>query len=128
MNDIVKAGHLFPIRSVPLQLNNSLKAVSDQRGQSNEFKDMLDAKMLKFSRHAESRMEQRGITLQPESMMKIMNAVEEAASKGAKDSLIVYRDIAMIVNVPSRTVVTAMEGKQMKSNVFTQIDSAVILS
>jgi hypothetical protein len=34
----------------------------------------------------------------------------------------------MIVNVPSRTVVTAMDGSQMKSNVFTQIDSAIILS
>lgn len=64
----------------------------------------------------------------PESISKISDAVDAAAQKGAKDSLIVYRDIAMIVNVPSRTVVTAIEGKQMQSNVFTQIDSAIILS
>ncbi|MNG22446.1 hypothetical protein D3C84_1069280 [compost metagenome] len=89
---------------------------------------MLDSKVLKFSQHAEVRMKQRGIQLQPESLTKIMNAVDEAESKGAKDSLIVMKDIAMIVNVPSRTVVTAMDGKQMQSNVFTNIDSAVILS
>ncbi|WP_235233864.1 TIGR02530 family flagellar biosynthesis protein [Paenibacillus alkaliterrae] len=95
---------------------------------SLEFQKMLDAQVLKFSHHAEVRMQQRGIKLQPESLTKIMNAVEEAASKGAQDSLVVFRDIAMIVNVPSRTVVTAMDGGQMKSNIFTQIDSAIILS
>ncbi|WP_141500773.1 TIGR02530 family flagellar biosynthesis protein [Paenibacillus luteus] len=125
MNDGVKIGHLFPVKSTPLQ---SAKAAAGRSPQPNEFKDMLDAKVLKFSHHAEVRMQQRGIKLQPESLTKIINAVEEAASKGAQDSLIVFRDIAMIVNVPSRTVVTAMDGGQMRSNVFTQIDSAIILS
>lgn len=125
MSESVKIGHLFPVRSTPLQPTNT--AVS-RTPQSTEFRDMLDAKVLKFSHHAELRMQQRGIHLQPESLTKIMNAVEEAATKGAQDSLIVFRDIAMIVNVPSRTVVTAMDGGQMRSNVFTQIDSAIILS
>lgn len=121
----MKIGHLFPVKSTPLQ---SAKTPTSTATQSNEFKSMLDAKVLKFSHHAEVRMQQRGIKLQPESLTKIMDAVEEAASKGAQDSLIVFRDIAMIVNVPSRTVVTAMDGKQMQSNLFTQIDSAIILS
>lgn len=125
MSDSVKIGHLFPVKSTPLQ---PIKAAASRSPQSTEFRDMLDAKVLKFSHHAELRMQQRGIHLQPESLTKIMNAVEEAAAKGAQDSLIVFRDIAMIVNVPSRTVVTAMDGGQMRSNVFTQIDSAIILS
>lgn len=125
MSESVKIGHLFPVRSTPLQ---PTKTAVSRTPQSTEFRDMLDAKVLKFSHHAELRMQQRGIHLQPESLTKIMNAVEEAATKGAQDSLIVFRDIAMIVNVPSRTVVTAMDGGQMRSNVFTQIDSAIILS
>ncbi|WP_028611033.1 TIGR02530 family flagellar biosynthesis protein [Paenibacillus harenae] len=125
MNERMKIGHLFPLKSTPLLPN---KAQESRLPKSTEFQDMLDAKVLKFSHHAEVRMQQRGIQLQPESLTKIINAVEEAASKGAQDSLIVYRDIAMIVNVPSRTVVTAMDGGQMRSNVFTQIDSAIILS
>lgn len=125
MSDSVKIGHLFPLKSTPLQ---PTKTAASRTPQSTEFRDMLDAKVLKFSHHAELRMQQRGIHLQPESLTKIMNAVEEAATKGAQDSLIVFRDIAMIVNVPSRTVVTAMDGGQMRSNVFTQIDSAIILS
>ncbi|MDQ0059666.1 TIGR02530 family flagellar biosynthesis protein [Paenibacillus harenae] len=125
MSDTIKIGHLFPVKGSPLQ---ATKTAAAQGAQSTEFRDMLDAKVLKFSHHAEIRMQQRGIKLQPESLTKIMNAVEDAASKGAKDSLIVFRDIAMIVNVPSRTVVTALDGGQMQSNVFTQIDSAVIIS
>lgn len=125
MSESLKIGHLFPVKSTPLQ---PTKTAVSRTPQSTEFRDMLDAKVLKFSHHAELRMQQRGIHLQPESLTKIMNAVEEAATKGAQDSLIVFRDIAMIVNVPSRTVVTAMDGGQMRSNVFTQIDSAIILS
>ncbi|CAM4277576.1 flagellar operon protein [Paenibacillus endophyticus] len=125
MNEGMKIGHIFPVITTPHQAG---KTAVNRHSQSSEFQEMLNAKVLKFSHHAEVRMQQRGIKLQPESLTKIINAVEEAASKGAQDSLIVFRDIAMIVNVPSRTVVTAMDGGQMKSNVFTQIDSAIILS
>ncbi|WP_054028983.1 TIGR02530 family flagellar biosynthesis protein [Bacillus sp. FJAT-28004] len=125
MNEGMKIGHIFPVKSTPLQPN---KTVANRSAQPSEFQEILNGKVLKFSHHAEVRMQQRGINLQPESLTKIMNAVEEAASKGAQDSLIVFRDIAMIVNVPSRTVVTAMDGGQMRNNVFTQIDSAIILS
>ncbi|GKU78630.1 TIGR02530 family flagellar biosynthesis protein [Paenibacillus sp. L3-i20] len=128
MSDSMKIGHLFPIKTTPLQLDKNVKGSLGRAPQSTEFRDLLDSKVLKFSHHAEVRMEQRGITLQPESLSQIMKAVDDAASKGAKDSLIVFKDIAMIVNVPSRTVVTAMDGKQMQSNVFTKIDSAIILS
>ncbi|MEF2244559.1 MULTISPECIES: TIGR02530 family flagellar biosynthesis protein [unclassified Paenibacillus] len=125
MNNSIKIGQLFPVTHAPLQSDKSRKVVSEP---ASSFKQMLDDKLIKFSHHAETRLEQRGIKLMPESISKISDAVDAAAQKGAKDSLIVYRDIAMIVNVPSRTVVTAIEGKQMQSNVFTQIDSAIILS
>ncbi|MFF2888079.1 TIGR02530 family flagellar biosynthesis protein [Paenibacillus sp. NPDC057967] len=128
MSDSIKIGHLYPLRTTPLQIDKSSRALQGKSTSSTEFHDLLESQVLKFSHHAEVRMEQRGITLQPESLTKIMRAVDDAASKGAKDSLIVFKDIAMIVNVPSRTVVTAMDGKQMQSNVFTQIDSAIILS
>lgn len=128
MSNSMKIGHLYPIRTTPLPLDKTTRALPGKTPGSTEFRDLLDSQVLKFSHHAEVRMEQRGIKLQPESLTQIMRAVDDAASKGAKDSLIVFKDIAMIVNVPSRTVVTAMDGKQMQSNVFTQIDSAIILS
>jgi flagellar operon protein len=61
-------------------------------------------------------------------MAKIESAIDKAAAKGAKDSLILFKDMAFIVNVKNRTIVTAMEGSSMQDNVFTQIDSAVVIT
>jgi len=96
--------------------------------QAASFKDLLAKERLRFSQHAEQRLRQRGIVLQPDQLDRIANAVDRAATKGAKDSLVIFRDIAMIVNVPNRTVVTAMDGSSVKDHVFTQIDSAVVVA
>jgi flagellar operon protein len=92
------------------------------------FGDVLARKMdgLKFSAHAEARLVSRNIALTPELMGKLEKAVAGAASKGARDSLIITRECAFIVNIPNRTVITAMDGASMKENIFTNIDSAVI--
>jgi len=91
------------------------------------FREVLEQKQLKFSQHAEQRLRQRGIHFGPEQLGEIARAVDQAAAKGARDSLVLYRDVAMIVSVPNRTVVTAMDEASMKEHVFTQIDSAVIV-
>jgi flagellar operon protein len=62
----------------------------------------------------------------PQVMEKLNKAVSGAASKGAKDSLILMPNMAFIVNIPNRTVVTAMDGESIRDNVFTNIDSTVI--
>ena len=92
------------------------------------FADVLRTKVegLKFSAHATSRMSSRNIGMTPELMSKLEKAVSGAAVKGARDSLILMKNCAFIVNIPNRTVVTAMDGESMKENIFTNIDSAII--
>lgn len=87
------------------------------------FKQELEK--IKFSNHAIKRLESRNIQLSDEDLNKIQNAVEKAESKGAKDSLVMMDNTAFIVNIPNRTVVTAMEVAQSTENVFTNIDSVV---
>lgn len=82
---------------------------------------------LQFSKHAQERIIQRGIELTPELMEDLNVALEKADAKGAKDVVIFDSLNAFIVNVPNKTVVTTMSGSEMRSNVFTNIDSAVIL-
>ncbi|SFS79332.1 TIGR02530 family flagellar biosynthesis protein [Paenibacillus sp. BC26] len=125
MDDILKIGHLRLTGNSQLRKPNQQESTA---AGTASFKEVLDRNVLKFSNHAELRMAQRGITFKPETISKIVNAIDQAAAKGAKDSLVVYRDIAMIVNVPSRTVITALDGNSLQGNVFTQIDSAVIVS
>lgn len=92
------------------------------------FESVLQKNLLKFSNHAAKRLEQRGIELGSSQLAEISSAVDKAAAKGSKESLILMKDMALIVSVQNRTVVTAMDGSSMKDNVFTQIDSAVIIS
>ncbi|MFS0727846.1 TIGR02530 family flagellar biosynthesis protein [Paenibacillus sp. 1P07SE] len=124
MNDPIRIGQLFPAQPTPV----GVKPASRTGAPPADFKKLLDDTELRFSQHAELRMKQRGISLQPDQLQSIISAIDQAEAKGAKDSLVLMQGVAMIVNVPSRTVVTAMTGQSMLQNVFTQIDSAVVIS
>jgi flagellar operon protein len=111
---------------VPIEPVNdfSIKKAEESSGKfSSVFHEEL-AK-IKFSNHAMKRLESRNIQLSETSIDKIKNAVEKAELKGAKDSLIMLDNTAYVVNIPNRTVVTAIELKQASENVFTNIDSVV---
>jgi flagellar operon protein len=82
---------------------------------------------LTFSRHAQERLQARKIQLNESDLASLQGAVNRAEEKGAKDSLVLMRDMAFIVSVRNRTVVTAMDSEHLKENVFTNIDSAVIV-
>jgi flagellar operon protein len=97
-------------------------------GRGAGFADVLDKKIneLKFSAHAQTRIKSRDIDLSPQVMEKLTNAVDSAQSKGSKNSLVLFSNAAFIVNVPTRTVVTAMDGENIRENIFTNIDSTVL--
>ena len=121
-------GELFPNRGVYLPpaapaAKRSLPGTAEPPGTA--FRDVLGEQFVKFSHHAEQRLMQRGIRLVPEQLARIGVAIDKAAAKGAKESLVLYNDLAFIVSVKNRTVVTAMDGESLKDHVFTQIDSAV---
>ncbi len=82
---------------------------------------------IKFSNHAIERMQTRGISYSPERLQKLDEAVKKAAAKGSKDTLVLMDDSALIVSVKNNTVVTVMDKANLKENVFTNIDSTVVL-
>lgn len=82
---------------------------------------------LKFSKHASMRLEERNISLTVEQNARLESGVAKASEKGIKDSLVMIDSLAFIVNVPNKTVVTAMDQTEKKDNIFTNIDGAVIM-
>ena len=82
---------------------------------------------LKFSNHAIERMRTRGVSFTPEQMTKLESAVKKAAEKGGKDSLVLMNDTAVIVSVKNNTVVTVVDKSSLKENVFTNIDSTIVI-
>jgi flagellar operon protein len=82
---------------------------------------------LKFSAHAMQRLESRNIKLTPDDVARMNAMADKAAAKGAKQSLFLMNDVAMVVSIKNRTVITAVDHDSMKENVFTNIDSAAII-
>ncbi|MCB0365226.1 MAG: hypothetical protein KDD68_07545 [Bdellovibrionales bacterium] len=72
-------------------------------------------------------MRNRGISYGPEALAKLNQAVEKAAAKGAKETLVLTDNSALIVSVKNNTVVTVMDKGALKDNVFTNIDSTVVI-
>ena len=98
---------------------------------NSPFAQVLDQKLpsegVKFSQHAQDRLRARNINLTSSDLARLEGAVDSVAQKGGKESLVMMGDAALVVSIKNRTVVTAMDRAQMKGNVFTNIDSAVII-
>ncbi len=88
---------------------------------------VMDASELKFSKHAAARLSERDITLTDSQNIRLENGVKQASEKGINESLVLVDSLAFIVNVPNKTVVTAMDQTETNSNIFTNIDGAVII-
>ncbi len=82
---------------------------------------------LKFSRHAANRLSDRNIELTLAQMERLTNGAKKAGEKGIQESLVIVDQLAFIVNIPNKTVVTAMDQTQAQDNIFTNIDGAVIM-
>jgi flagellar operon protein len=82
---------------------------------------------VKFSNHAVERMRSRGIHFPQETLQKLEDVVQRAKEKGAKETLVMADNAAMILNIENKTVVTVMDKNMLKENIFTKIDAAVII-
>jgi flagellar operon protein len=79
-----------------------------------------------FSRHAIDRMASRGISFSENDLQRLNGAVDLVQAKGGRDSLVLMDSTALVVSVKNRQVVTVLDQNQLKDNVFTNIDSAII--
>ncbi len=83
---------------------------------------------VKFSSHAAERLASRNIVLTEKDMTKINQAVDKVDEKGGKESLLLMGDLAFVVSVENKTVITALDtGNGVRDRVFTNIDSALII-
>ena len=84
---------------------------------------------IQFSQHALQRLKERNIKLNQAELVKLNNAVEKVAQKGAKESLVLMNNnnLALVVSVKNKTVITAVDSANSEENIFTNIDSAIMI-
>jgi flagellar operon protein len=95
------------------------------------FEHLLQAQLgrspvVRFSAHAQRRLISRNITFGDTETNRLEQAVEKAAEKGSRASLILMDDVALIVSIKNKLVITAIDAESRKENIFTNIDSVVL--
>jgi len=123
---------IYPSQRSTVPVNNlTYHSTSHTKDIQTTFNQVLAKKIndVQFSQHALERLEARNINFGQAELAKLNDAVGKAALKGAKESLVIMNNsnLALVVSVKNKTVITAMDGKSLKDNVFTNIDSAVII-
>jgi len=108
----------------------STNVYKDKVKAENSFKEVLnktieDQSGFTVSKHASERLKE--INFNEDDMKNIEKGFKLAEEKGSKNSVMLYKDVAIIASVENKTVITAVERSRSEENVFTNIDSVVIL-
>lgn len=108
----------------------SIKTSNSKEVSNADFQKILQDSIIKndnvkISAHAEQRMLERDIKLQESDMKLIKQAMNDLEKKGARESLMIYKDMAFIASVNNRTIITALQYKEM--DIVTNIDSAIVV-
>lgn len=122
-------GVVYPVGNFPTNNSNNSQKVRSNSSKQN-FADILNSKLAKkesftISKHAADRL--KNVQFDSKDMEKINEIINKAEEKGAKNCLILYKDVALVTSIENRTVITAVEEERMKENIFTNIDSVVIM-
>lgn len=123
-----------PLYTQPL-IHGDLKKTkkTEQKQQSNFATELqsileLESEGLTISKHAQSRLEQRGIDINETQWKQIGEKVTEAKNRGVKESLVLLEDVALIVSATNNTVITAMNREEASEQIFTNINGAIVMN
>lgn len=114
--------------SVQPSTENKAAGVKPPQGGPSDFEKILQGQQsLNLSQHAETRIRSRSIPWDAGIEKRIMSGIDAAQAKGSREALILADNVAVIANIKSRTIITAMDKSQLKQKIFTNIDSAVLV-
>ncbi len=98
---------------------------------TSSFREMFHTEIhnseLKVSRHAEKRLQDRGIIINDTQWSLITSKLQEAKAKGVNDSLVILKDAALVVSAKNNTVITALDREEAKTQIFTNINGTIII-
>ena len=122
-------GQVYPIGAFEPIKNTSPK-LTIKAEEKNSFKNVLNNVVNKnegfiVSKHAAERLNEIHFT--DKDMQEIEKGFQIAKEKNSRNSVILYKDTALIASIEIRTLITAVEKERAKDNIFTNIDSVVIL-
>ena len=108
------------------------RPVEQKKATSSKFQQLFQLEInqktkLKMSKHAETRIQQRGITITDTLLNKLEKAVNQAQTKGVKEALVLTNEAAFVVSTKNQLVITALDRKSASEHVFTNIDGTIVI-
>ena len=108
-------------------------------GKKSDFNKLLEEQLvtkgpkgpdhgIKLSTHAAKRLQERNLNMDSDEYFKLKGAIDKLRTKGGQDSLVITPKAAYIVDINNNTIVTAIDKDNMAENVFTKIDSTLVVS
>lgn len=116
------------LQSQPHLRPGQLKQSVPKQSFVEQLNNALAPQPLKVSKHATERLTERNITISEAEWAHVTDKVNEAKAKGIRDSLVLMDQAALIVSAKNSTVITAMDRKEAKDQLFTNIDGTIVLS
>lgn len=132
MNQLYLSRLSVPITTGTPQRPQTSAQLPEAQAGKQTFRTMLQDKLaeasaVEFSKHAVSRVVERGIDVSDGRLTRLNEGMRIAQQKGLNDTLILIDRTAFIVNVKNNKVITTVDGEELEGNVFTNIDGTVII-
>jgi len=125
-------GQMYSVESVGQgsSLQDKINQLKPQSKNSKSFCDILKETVnsnegFKVSKHAALRLNEINFT--NEDMKEIEKGFKIAEDKHSKNTVMLYKDVALIASIENRTLITAVDKGRTNENIFTNIDSVVLL-
>ena len=121
-----------PVNLLEISVRGKSQKASPTATGKESFRDIMSHELgsgrpVNFSKHAGERLFSRGIEMSPERVQQVSDALDKAETKGSRETLILFDDMALVASVKNRTVITAFDRDKLREGVVTSIDSAIII-
>lgn len=128
MRNLIDKSHKLEVGKTLPEINRHKQLEADvERFKSIYAQEICQKNNIKISAHATQRLKQRNIELSNQDLEALSKGMSEVEKKGGKESLLLYKDCAFIASIRNRTVITAVKQNEAQENIFTNIDSAIII-
>lgn len=132
MNYRIINGQMYSVGKIEQgsTLQGKINQLKSQSNNSKSFSDILKNTVntnegFKISKHAALRLNEINFT--DEDMKEIEKGFKIAEDKHSRNTVMLYKDVALIASIENRTLITAVDKGRTNENIFTNIDSVVLL-
>lgn len=113
----------------PTIIDKSIRSNKPKVDSTEDFKQILAKQQsIKLSKHAKERMVERNIHLTNKQWNTLSDKLKEAKQKGIRESVVILKGAALLVNAENQTVITAMNHEEASDKIFTNINGAILLN